>query len=479
MAVFADLFEAARRDIFVYAKMLRWNPTWQQAELLKCVQLEANTHPSQRKKRIAVKSGQGPGKTAAECVVGSWRAVRELDSLTIVTSPTLRQVRDVWMAELRRLMINAAPELQRVIEIDSFQMKIAGRADWGVKTVAANRRENVQGYHQKHLTFIFDEASGIAPDIWETAKGTLTNEDSLLIAAGNPNSIGTPFHNCFTVDRDLWHLFTWNAEKSPNVDQTNVRRMAREFGIDSDAYRVRVLGEFPKMDPSCVISIEDLDACSRLRMDQQARIEIPDSPVKRQIGIDLARYGNDESVIVARRNSAIVGFETYAKREPADVIRRAFILERELGWTDAFYVFDAGGMGQGLAHLFHEAHKPHMEFHFNGLPQDASYADKITEAYFMVKKLAASRSISIPKDARLIQQLGTRRYKIVKDKVKIESKEDYMKRIGTEDATSPDRADAFVMALYQGVYAKTKIASATDPKVFTGAKRLLPSRSQR
>src|SRR5687767_11680803 len=131
----------------------------------------------QRLKRFAVKSGQGPGKTAVACIVGSWRALRKFKSMTIVTAPTQRQVRDVYMAELARLISRAHPELQQLLKIDAYRMRIADTRDWEIKAVTSNKPENVQGYHQDSLTFIFDEASGISRPIWEVVLNTLTNKD--------------------------------------------------------------------------------------------------------------------------------------------------------------------------------------------------------------------------------------------------------------------------------------------------------------
>lgn len=462
---FNETFLAARQDIFKYAtRMLNWHPSSQQEELLRAVQHESMAPYDERLKRIACKSGQGPGKTAATTVVASWRCLRAVDSMVVVTAPTQRQVKDVWMAELRRLMINAVPELQQLVEIDNFQMKVAGRKDWCIRTVAANRPENVQGYHQKYLTFVFDEASGIERPIWETVKGTLTNKDSLLLAIGNPNTNDCSFHDCFNLDRDLWHCLTWNAEESDHVDKGNISRIAREFGVDSDVYRVRVLGEFPRMDPDCVINQDDVESCTKLNPSAMAREPLHPTADVRQCGIDLARFGSDESVIIFRRNSAVAAMEVHVKKEPIKVIRRAFQMEREMGWEGTHYCFDAGGLGQGVAHVFHDHRKHVTEFHSNGSACDRNYKNKITEAWFQLRQKFMQQKIYVPRDPRMIKQLSTRKYKTRGDQVLLESKEDYVKRVGTEEATSPDRADALAMAFYHGLIAESQIATQSSGK---------------
>lgn len=461
MVAFNEHFQRARGDIFSYCKMLRFTPTAQQEELFKIVQQESMLPPAQRKKRIAVKSGQGPGKTAAACVVASWRCFRAFDGLTVITAPTQRQVRDVFMAELSRIFSRAVPEIQGLVEIDSFKMKIAGRKDWGIKAVTSNKPENVQGYHQTNLTFVLDEASGVPRPIWDTIKGTLSNHDALLVAIGNPNEIDTAFYDCFYLNSDMWHTFTWNAEKAPHVDKMNLRRIEKEFGRESDVYRVRVLGEFPRRDPTSIISAEDLYACAGQRSDLLARQKMPNSEVQKAIGIDLARYGADESVIVARRGLSVVKFETFVKTEPSDVVRRAFIIQKDFGWPDdqTMYVFDAGGIGQGVAHMFYENFKQVMEFHSQGKPFEPNFKDRISEGWFNLRELVHEHAMWLPSDRRLIHQLSTRRYNIKNGKIEIESKDDYKKRIGTDEATSPDRADAMVLAFYPHTMAATQVAT--------------------
>lgn len=188
---------------------------------------------------------------------------------------------------------------------------------------------------------------------------------------------------------------------------------------------------------------------------------MPNSEVQKAIGIDLARYGADESVIVARRGLSVVKFETFVKTEPSDVVRRAFIIQKDFGWPDdqTMYVFDAGGIGQGVAHMFYENFKQVMEFHSQGKPFEPNFKDRISEGWFNLRELVHEHAMWLPSDRRLIHQLSTRRYNIKNGKIEIESKDDYKKRIGTDEATSPDRADAMVLAFYPHTMAATQVAT--------------------
>lgn len=451
---------AAQANIFDYCKLLNFKPTWQQEEAFHIVQTENDSPPSKRLKRLAIKSGQGPGKTAAASVIGSWRAMRFRDAQTIITAPTLRQVKDVYMAELRRVIHNADPELQQAYKLSSFRLTIAGRQDWGIRAVTSNKQENIQGNHQKRMSFVFDEASGIPRPIWETVKAGLTNEDSFLLAIGNPNDTDTGFHDCFYSNADEWHKLTWNAEEAPYVDKVNIKKIEKEYGRESDVYRVRVLGEFPRQDPSSIMSFEDLLECSKNRLDVLAREPIGEGEVQKVIAIDIARKGGDESVATFRLGSAVLKMLIYVKREPADVIRAAFATQHDLGWKDSecIYTLDANGIGQGVLFLLYEAGKRVYEFHSNATPmQPHKYKDKASEAHFELRALVKERRVCLPSDRLTLYQLSKRKFDMKKGLIVVENKDEYKKRIGTDESMSPDRADSVVMAFYPFVTSSAKV----------------------
>lgn len=461
MSRFLRELERSLSDIHKFSRdILRFTPTKQQAQLFDLVQYETFAPIYQRLKAIAVKSGQGPGKTAAIAVAALFRYLQRIGRLVVVTAPTRRQVEDIWVAELSRRVAAGVPGLQSFLDIQKQKIRVNGfsrKVRWEIVTATAVKKENLQGYHEEGMTVIAEEASGIDRKIWGSLKGTTTGPDNLLIAIGNPNERDTEFFDMFTKDKEMYHRLTWNAEESPNVDKKHIEKMAKEYGRDSDVYRVRVLGEFPLENPNVVIRYEDLlFACREMPFVKAMMTPAPyDGGPRKQIGIDLARFGGDESVIIPRYNCAMVGQKQFSKREPADVVRAAFDWQRELGWDDAttVYCVDAGGMGQGVMHLFYENNKRIFEFHSNGTPNEPQvYKDAITEAYFHLRYLTRERLIHLKEDQNSFHQLVSRQYRYDKGLFRLESKDEFLKRVGTEEYTSPDRADAKALAFYPHAY---------------------------
>lgn len=463
---FAKMLQRSISDIHYYAReMLLTTPTWQQAQLLDAVQYETYAPIELTRKGIAVKSGQGPGKTTAAAIASSWRLLQAPNNFVVVTSPTRRQVEDIFVSELQRLVARAPIEFQKMLDIQKSRVRVANFPTWQMVTATAVRPENIQGYHHNSMTVVVDEASGIERKIWSTIKGTLTQPGNLLIAIGNPNDRETEFFDMFNKDAPLYTLMTWNAEESPNVDKKHIEKMAAEYGIHSDTYRVRVKGEFPNESPNAVIRYEDLLwACRQQSFSSLFRVITPKERGNvRQIGIDLARFGSDESVVVFRYNSAMVRIMHFSKTEPADVIRTAFAEQHELGWSNdsVVYCVDAGGMGQGVMHLFRDSGRRWYEFDSGGTAQESHiYHDAITEGYFNLRDMTRKKLLYLNEDPLMFSQLVSRQYRYDGDnKFRLETKDEYMKRVGTEEFTSPDRADAVVLAFYPYANAGLKVYS--------------------
>lgn len=452
---FEPLYERWSKDIFAFASEgMNFDYHFQQERLFRLVQNESVLPVERRKKRIAVKSGKGPGKTAGTVIVALWRCIRYEDSLCIVTAPSMRQCKQ-WVDEAKRLLKTAHPLMRKLIKCYDTRIEICGQKLWGVKTATATRPENLQGIHEKRLTFIADEASGIASKLMQAIKDTLSNPDALFVAIGNPNTTECEFYNFFTSDRHLWHTLTFNAEETAEVRPDVVspsrnRILLAECDGDRDdpRYRVGVRGEFPLSETSTIMDLAQLERCTRTSLIGCASItEV--LPVSKAIGIDYAAFGHDESVVARRSGLAIVKFKVFKGKDPRDVTDWAFREQYDAGWknNECIYVPDMGGLGAGIRHAYPEAGKHWIPFHTQGSPADTQYADKMTEAWFNLRSLVQVGIVHLPKDQRLLQQLATRQYYLTKDgKLKVESKDEWKDRTDTNE--SPDRADAVVMAFY-------------------------------
>jgi hypothetical protein len=178
------------------------------------------------------------------------------------------------------------------------------------------------------------------------------------------------------------------------------------------------------------------------------------------IGVDPARYGDDESVVCWRRGLQIQPLETFQGINTTELTGRILQIARRIyssGYKQSLSIkVDDTGIGAGVTDQLQEAiSKEHgkaeeaQEFNIsilpvinNGKTTEAGYKDYGTQIWGEMRK--ALETISIPGDTELISQITTRKYKIEPDgKIKLERKQD-MKKRGLD---SPDRADALALCL--------------------------------
>jgi hypothetical protein len=103
---------------------------------------------------------------------------------------------------------------------------------------------------------VFDEATGVAPGIWQAAEGLAVGPDDRFFAVGNPTDPTSEFKR--KDDSGLWPVIRLSCEQHPNVTEGRVivpgavtrewceERLQEYGGRDTALYRARVLGLWPE-----------------------------------------------------------------------------------------------------------------------------------------------------------------------------------------------------------------------------------------
>jgi len=393
---------------------------------------------------LSVKSGQGGGKTFTENFIAAHWVARFHGAKMRVLANSMDQLKDVWMSEFRQTLARSPIEwMTDFFRVRTKDIQIGGDPDWGIRMLSAKDETATAGRHHKHLGIIIDEISGVDRSIIETILGTLTNEDKLCAVFGNPTKRDTYQFDTFNSLADEWWRYTINCEESPIADKAQIRKLQRMYGRDSDVYRVRVLGEFPLRDSNSIMSSDDIEACM---VDGGRKFCLMNSSLK-QIGIDVARGGNDESTAYFRSGHSIVDHIISINREAMDFAGLVFLKAKARDWRDkdTLYVPDADGLGGGAMGCFTD--KRTLEFHGSGSSFDPMFENMVTEAWFNMRELVSNRVCYLPNDPLLTKQLATRNYRILTNgKIMVEPKDMWKKRM--QEKRSSDRADGVIYAFY-------------------------------
>ena len=446
---FAQMAEAMARyidspHIFV-RQVLDVSPDRWQEEALQAI----GTHS-----RVAIRSGHGVGKTALEAWVCLWFLFTRPYPKIPCTAPTQRQLYDILWPEISKWM-ERSQLLQSMFEWQ--KSKCAAKAAperWFATARTASKPENMAGFHEDHILFICDEASGIDDRIFETIEGALTTPDAKLLLCGNPTRNTGVFKRAFFEDRDLYYTQKISCFDSERVTDEYSQLLVRQYGMDSDVVRVRVLGEFPKAEPDGLIALELVEAA-------MMRDSLTDEAKKGStvcIGADIARFGDDETVICSRIGGLVLDIVHYNKRDTMEtvghILGTASRIMTAYGKTRAVIYVDDDGVGGGVTDRLREVvyerglNASVIDCHNGGKANDSGhYANWATESWDMLRQRFAAGTIQLPQDDELAAQLSMRKYKVnSKGQMILEEKSIYKKRT----RRSPDRADALVLAFAGG-----------------------------
>lgn len=394
-------------------------------------------------RRISVRSGHGVGKSSVASWLALWHILTRYPQKGIITAPTGSQLYDALFAELKRWVGELPEALQALLEVKSDRIELAqapAESFISARTSRAETPEALQGVHSEHVLLIADEASGIPEQVFEAASGSMSGHSACTILLGNPTRNSGFFYDTHTRLKERWWTRRVSCVDSPRVSADYIEEAKERYGEDSNAYRVRVLGEFPLRDDDTVIPMELVEAAMHrdVAMSQSAR------PVW---GLDVARFGTDASALAKRRGNVVSEVRIW---RGLDLMQTAGVVKSEYDNLPADerpveILVDSIGLGAGVCDRLRELGLPARGINVSESPSlGATYMNLRAELWFRLKAWLEARDCKIPKDEALFGELVAPRYAFTSSgKMKVEAK-DEMRRRGLP---SPDRADAVCLTL--------------------------------
>jgi hypothetical protein len=411
---------------------------------------------------LSIRSGTGTGKDMLAAII-------TLHFLTCFHSPkipciapTKAQLKDVLWSEIHKWLtgVPSVPDSiplinlpgQEIFEIQDQRVILKekkGKEHFAVArtaTVKASpeaQAQTLQGYHADNMLIIADEASGVSEAVFDPIMGTLTGaECNLMLVIFNPIHRMGFAADSQTKDRENWVCLHWNSEESENVSSDQIERMARKYGKESNAYRTRVLGEFPIDDPDVLIPWNwVMDAVDR---DFKVGANEPYF-----LCVDVGA-GGDESIILHIQGGRVVKIEEYNTKDTMELTGHVVRAMEECE-ADAIYV-DVIGLGNGVYNRLREFRYKVYSVDVRRTARNERKFRKVRdELWWKLREDFENGTISIPNDDRLINELSIIKYEPTESdgKIVIESKKSLRKRL--PNGASPNRADALMLYKYANV----------------------------
>jgi hypothetical protein len=405
--------------------------------------------------RMTTTSGHGVGKSALTAwAVGFIMSTRPM-SKGIVTANTSPQLETKTWAEIAKWSKRMITAHWFRITTGRGAMKMVRKTDpenWRVDGMAwrENMPEAFAGLHAATGTpfYIFDEASGIARSIFETAEGGLTDGEPMQFLFSNPTQGEGFFYDTHHDMSHRYKCFRVDSRKAAMTNKKQIEEWIEDYGIDSNFVKVRVLGEFPSASGRQFIPSDIVMAA---RSSDRVPFYTATDPVI--IGVDVARYGGDESTIYIRRGR---DGRTHAPKilREIDNVQLAHEIRKINDELMADAINIDAGQGQGVIDTLRNWGVANVnEVHFGGTSPDEEYDNMATYMMAEARDWLKNPHSTIPDDGVLSNQLTARRYWMVESRkgtaIKIESKEEIFrnneKNAPHSAHKSPDRADGFCL----------------------------------
>ncbi len=397
--------------------------------------------------RFSTASGHGIGKSA----MVAWLIKYILDTRPyakgVVTANTSEQLKTKTWAELGKWNnISMTRHLWRytsgrgAMGLSHKEEGETWRCD--AQTCREENAESFQGLHAANSTpfFIFDEASGIPDAIWEARAGGATDGEPMSFDFGNPTrKSGMFFENCIGKYKDRYTVRSIDSRDVHITNKDLFEEWAEDRSEDSDFFKVKVKGEFPAQgDVQFMSSDQVQEAMERpkFRDDQNAPLIV---------GVDVARFGNDATVIYPRfgNDARSFPYERYYQLDTVQVVGK--IIEtlqkfQMLGRKCNGLFIDGGGLGAGVVdQLRHLGYSP-IDVNFGNKAIDDTYKYRVDEMWGGIRD--ALSTLYLPNDPDLRDQLTQREYSYtMAGKLQLEAKVELKKR----GLNSPDIADALAL----------------------------------
>lgn len=418
---------------------------------------------------VAVASGHGIGKSALVSMVIHWAVSTCEDCKVIVTANTGTQLATKTVPEIHkwfRLSVNAHWWEMKATSItvrDEEHAKL-----WRVDAIpwSENNTEAFAGLHNKgkRILLIFDEASAIADSVWQVAEGALTDEATEIIwlAFGNPTQNTGRFRECFGKFKHRWKTFQIDSRTVEGTNKAQIEKWIADYGEDSDFVRVRVRGEFPRAGSSQFIGSDIVASCRKYKAEGYQTLP-------KILSVDVARFGDDQTVIGYRQGRKAVILERLRGKDTA------FSGERVIYWQQVekpdATIIDGDGIGGGVIdHIKYRGYTDRL-FEFRGglsANDSAAYFNRRSECYGLLRDWL-NAGAEIPNDPELDIELTAFEYGFSnKGQLQIESKQDMKERL--PEVGSPDCADMLMMSF--GVLVATPPPKQEEERYYPGERSL-------
>lgn len=403
--------------------------------------------------RVAMKASKGPGKsTLLAWLAWNFLLTRPHPKIA-ATSVSGDNLRDGLWSEMAKWM-EKSPVLKEAFTWQKERIFFKAYPEtwwmsarnWSKSADLNSLGNTLAGLHADYIMFIIDESGGIPDAIMASAEAALSScKEGHIVQAGNPTHLEGPLYRACTTERSLWRVYEITSDpadpkRSPRVSVKWAQEQIDKYGKDNPWVLVNVYGRFPPASFNALIGPEDIQAAIKRRYRET---ELSLQP--RILGVDVARYGDDSSILFPRQGLQAFQPEQYRGLDGTSGAER--VMFKWNSWNvDGCFVDNTGGFGASWIDNLVRLGKTPTGIHFSQSAVDPQYFNKRAEmAFGCVQWIKAGGAL--PDIPELTNALIQTTYTFKGDQLIIEPKDDIKAKLGY----SPDHMDALMLTFAYSV----------------------------
>lgn len=442
--------KVARNLKVVCKNLFGVTPTFYQEEFMRKVLMREG------KGKYVLVASTRTGKTTSTSMLAVLLAILYPNEDVVVVAPTMRQS-NILFSLVRNYFFNNPYLLSFVDKRKGFTREIIHLQNGStLRMLTAKSEEGLLGFGAS--TLIIDETASIPDEVIRTRilrmlASPRNKMKPLLVLLGTPHRVGF-LYDAWTSDEYMKFRWTWEDAVKAGVMKRELVEYFRKTLTDAE-FRRWFMAEFlPEQEGLFFNPLAVRECVLKTKKSEKSETSNPLNPLLRSqyliyAGLDIARYGDDETALVFIRaprdftfDAGIIAIHDYYRwgRKGLDETF-ALALEKLNYHKPDLVIVDTVGLGAGVYDF--------LKNHYAGELREA-YRDVKREAVFeFVRKLIDEKRIILPDDDYFIRQFAS--YKAVYDS----RTGGY--RIGKTEGMRDDLTDALAMAV-SGLLAGAKRA---------------------